>query len=763
MMFGNSTKLKLVNLKSLINDTLITNYIDDNSKVSNSENKHSANKNGLKTSNIIIYNNFKNGTENKSFSLKIKKNNNKIKNNNRFHLSLNKSFIGKIKYYANKSNEKFMELNTYPFNFNNLKYLNVQNDKEKINKNKGLLIKSNFKKKIPIKYSYPKIESNLINIYNKIISNIKANNINNDNNLNKTIVNSIFNKNLKIFTNYIKENANQVIKKRISELKKNISENDKKENNYYYNPLKEEEMKFNVMLLDNWRNVKINNYSPLKNYSICPIKTEIDIFKNRNNTFKRYHIYKKYKIKDKNPKIKKSNSHKIVNNNKKILSYEKLMKEKSNNIFFEYYSCLSDISPEIIEKNENEIKAYLNILYLMVKLNKKTLELNEAIKKSQNKIESNVKEIKSKTTKLIENINNITNISNALTNDIILHNCQKSFAQIKLRSSYHQMNQLKNNFEENSKKAQIGEKEGIMLKEAFNNKIIALKNEIKNIKINVRESKEAAIKYYLNILKDGNDNRNVGLSWIVKRLFRLDYIPKLEDFPEYMNKKIFEFIIEKAKIENIILDCFQELGEIKASLFEEENDNNNKKDNLNYSFNCEDIYEYKNNEIENKYSYKNKLKNKLKKLLDKFGFLVISPEIKGKMDEFFKTIAQKEKKKDKFIDENEIKNDLILKKNNFLYYFENNFNNDNKSDKNIFNNIKRVLELKNIIYDSYSKLNNLFKEEIKYIKNLIKDRNGNIIENLSLLKRKINNNSIKIIRNLIGDENKIKNFNKYFI
>ena len=436
------------------------------------------------------------------------------------------------------------------------------------------------------------------------------------------------------------------------------------------------------------------------------------------------------------------------------------MKEKSNNIFFEYYYCLRDISKEIVEKNENEIKAYLNILYLMVKLNKKTLELNETIKKSQNKIESNLKEIKSKTTKLIENINNITNISDALTNDIILHNCRKSFAQIKLRSSYHQMNQLKNNFEENSKKAQIGEKEGIMIKEVFNSKIIGLKNEIKNIKIKVRESKEAGIKYYLNILKEGNDNRNVGLSWIVKRLFRLDYIPKLEDFPEYINKKIFEFIVEKAKIENIILDCFQEFGEIKRSLFEEENDNN-KKDKINYSFNGEDIYEYKNIENENKYSYKNKLKNQLKKLLDKFGFLVISPEIKGKMDEFCKTIV--EKNKDKFIDENEIKNDLILKNSNSLHYFENNFNNGNNCGKNIFNNIKRVLELKNMIYDSYSKLNNLIKDEIKYIKNLIKDRNCNIIEDLSLIKRKINSNYIKIIRNLIGDENKIKDFNKFII
>ena len=93
-----------------------------------------------------------------------------------------------------------------------------------------------------------------------------------------------------------------------------------------------------------------------------------------------------------------------------------------------------------------------------------------------------------------------------------------------------------------------------------------LKNEINNIKQKIKENKESGIKYYLNILKEGNDNRNVGLSWVVKRLLRLEYTPKLKDFPKYINKEVYDFLIINAINKNIILDCLQELGEIKKNL-----------------------------------------------------------------------------------------------------------------------------------------------------------------------------------------------------
>ena len=542
-------------------DKIISKYISNASKSLNNK------KYNIKS---ISYKKDKIEIKNKFFSFESKsdifKNNNKISKKFTINISLYKPFKEKIKNITNKENSNYSELNTYPFNFENIKILNISNNKEKIHKRKNILIKNNFKKKIPFKHSFPTIQKDLINIYDKMGSYIKKNNIYFYNNNKRTIVNSSFIKNLGIFTDYIKDNINQVIKKRILNLKRNLSEEHKVNNNIYLNKChKQKDFKINVMLLDNLSNIKLKNYNPLNNYSIKRIKTEIEDLKERNSYFKKYHIYNK-KGKNNNINLIK-NKFDFKINIKKRYSFEKLIKEKSNNIFFEYYSCLGDVPSEIIKKNENEIKADLNILHLSIEYDKKIKEINKTIKDNQRKIEKNINEIKSKTSKLIENINNFSNISSNLTNDIILHNCKSIFAKISLRKSFCKINDLRNNLEENSNKTKIYEKDNIIMQKEFNNKIIELKKEIKNLKNKIEENIESGKKYYLNLLKDGTDNRDIGLSWIIKRLFRLDYYPKLKDFPDYIDNEVYDFLILKAKNENNILDCLNELGEIKRNIY----------------------------------------------------------------------------------------------------------------------------------------------------------------------------------------------------
>ena len=77
---------------------------------------------------------------------------------------------------------------------------------------------------------------------------------------------------------------------------------------------------------------------------------------------------------------------------------------------------------------------------------------------------------------------------------------------------------------DNSKNEEKRENEEIIIKEAYNKKIIELKNEIKNLGEEIKENKESGIKYYLNILKKGTDNRNTGLSWIIKRLLSFPFL-----------------------------------------------------------------------------------------------------------------------------------------------------------------------------------------------------------------------------------------------
>ena len=210
-----------------------------------------------------------------------------------------------------------------------------------------------------------------------------------------------------------------------------------------------------------------------------------------------------------------------------------------------------------------------------------------------------------------------------------------------------------------------------------------------------------------------------------------------------------KFIIN-AKNKNKILDCLQELGEIKHNLDKEKhniNQRNHEISDLKYSLN-------------NNNSLNNELRKQLEKLLNKFSFWVINPEIKNKINSFCleNTTKQFVKRKDYF--ENKINRSLsfnckISQDNSYI-------------DKNeISTKINRVFELKNIIQKSYMALDELKNKIIKYIKNLLNhnDENGTINENSYSIKGKIQRNSvqIKIIRNLIGDENKLKNINQLII
>ena len=102
------------------------------------------------------------------------------------------------------------------------------------------------------------------------------------------------------------------------------------------------------------------------------------------------------------------------------------------------------------------------------------------------------------------------------------------------------MNDLNNNFEKN----QNGEKEGL----EFNNKIIKLKNEINHIKKKIKGNKESGIKYYLNILKEGNDTRDEGLSWVIAEILNLGKKVLMSYMPQYLDEKCVLYLFLKAHI-----------------------------------------------------------------------------------------------------------------------------------------------------------------------------------------------------------------------
>ena len=59
--------------------------------------------------------------------------------------------------------------------------------------------------------------------------------------------------------------------------------------------------------------------------------------------------------------------------------------------------------------------------------------------------------------------------------------------------------------------------------------------------------------YYLDILKEGNDTRNEGLSWIVKEIFYLGKNALISYFPKYLDDISIQYIINQAKL-NILME-----------------------------------------------------------------------------------------------------------------------------------------------------------------------------------------------------------------
>ena len=87
-----------------------------------------------------------------------------------------------------------------------------------------------------------------------------------------------------------------------------------------------------------------------------------------------------------------------------------------------------------------------------------------------------------------------------------------------------------------------------------------------------------------------------------------------------------------------------------------------------------------------------------------------------------------------------------------------------KKIKEILSTFDRVFKLKNTIQNKYIVLEKLKKEMIQYIKKLLNNK-GIFNKNSYIFEQNLNKDStkIKIIRNLFGNENKLKDISKIFI
>lgn len=84
-------------------------------------------------------------------------------------------------------------------------------------------------------------------------------------------------------------------------------------------------------------------------------------------------------------------------------------------------------------------------------------------------------------------------------------------------------------------------------------KIDEYNNYSKEIRENLSQFMKSKIKHLTRLLRSGGDYRDDGISWIIKHLWLMGVRVKVCDLPDMVNIRIKNFIIEKARIELIIL------------------------------------------------------------------------------------------------------------------------------------------------------------------------------------------------------------------
>ena len=236
--------------------------------------------------------------------------------------------------------------------------------------------------------------------------------------------------------------------------------------------------------------------------------------------------------------------------------FEKENKNKKKLLHSLSYNKTQDISyldryEEIIkDKHSNEKKAQKYIESINTTLQNKKLiqnDINQDLynfcKKKNAKRLNNSIEIDAK----ISILNSLR-----LKNKLIRSNSEKNHEskidiELKLKEGEEKEKKLEKEIEETIKKNKEEEEKNLDLEIQYIQNSNQIHHEIKELEKELNDNIESGINYYLEILKKGNDTRKSGLSWVVRRLLKLNYEPKKEDFPYYFDEKMSKFIIEIAK------------------------------------------------------------------------------------------------------------------------------------------------------------------------------------------------------------------------
>ena len=365
----------------------------------------------------------------------------------------------------------------------------------------------------------------------------------------------------------------------------------------FYNPYKEQVYKLNL------EHEKHNN----QNQNKSSLSNSLNIKKTNNNN-KYYRVLEINEFLNSVEKIKKILPDiKIVNSKSNYKVEDKLFKryehQELENIFKEKMRKNSNKKEELmkelymlrndlkeIEDNISDITLDLNIFndvnkYLCIrnenknkkkfkrrsryfktlKINKKIFESDSDIKKELNNSKENNtprNRINSMDKNEIFNFNSDSNNETAKTN---IYNSVNSTINIKINNmkiiSYINKNKKSKMISLNSKLTELKKKKKEITKE-----IKLLEEEKKKINLENEEIKMKLYNHYLRLLKEGEDSRNDGLSWIIKEIFSLGKNVLISYLPKFLDEYGIAFLFQQAKIYEKLDNCEQKIISIKKEL-----------------------------------------------------------------------------------------------------------------------------------------------------------------------------------------------------
>lgn len=304
----------------------------------------------------------------------------------------------------------------------------------------------------------------------------------------------------------------------------------------------------------------------MKNYPSSGNMTSIDFTKNKNNIF----------FNNKEEDIIKSKAEEEFNtlaiSIRKLKTYYPNIKDEVFNENYtngqipsrtEHINLEENIKSKIkkLSKKESELRKNQENLENFIKNLDKSMEdeeLNiEAITNLDNNISQKQKNI---TEKIISEMLSKTPFRDKMKNKKIIDTNSKEFKEqldlYLMREDYNTSQKIKD-IKESIEKNKILKNE--KLKELND-----INENLKKVHENKKKEIEDLFMHYLNILKEGKDTRNEGLSWIIREIFNLDKKVIASFFPKFLDKLCIKYLFNITHINMKITELEKQIKICKA-------------------------------------------------------------------------------------------------------------------------------------------------------------------------------------------------------